>query len=192
MGRPDIPIEAMAVLAVAEAPNLVCFDSLACRRFELHHVVAVTEEDASNGDGRNSICRRRTKLLAGHDRDRNDLDQCKSRRNFWPRLTSQRASSMHRFLTRQSRHRLPSWSPPTSLHASLRDRAGDRRKGGFACSMRRLVMRACSLPISGPAPRSCGKATTEGALHVLGRKLLAPCRLRSSHGTDDAMSLAGH
>src|SRR5260370_36399176 len=63
MGRPDIPIEAVAVLAVAEAPNLVCFDSLACRRFELHHVVAVTEEDASNGHGRNSICRRRTKLL---------------------------------------------------------------------------------------------------------------------------------
>jgi hypothetical protein len=62
-GPSHISLEAMEVLAVAEAPNFVSFDGLTSRRFELHHVVAVTEEDASNSDGHHSIRRRRTKLF---------------------------------------------------------------------------------------------------------------------------------
>ena len=41
--------------ALAKTFDLVCFDRFAGCRFELHHIVAITEKDARYGDSRLSV-----------------------------------------------------------------------------------------------------------------------------------------
>jgi hypothetical protein len=52
-----------AVSALAKALYFVCLDRVACRRFELHHVMAITKEDAGHRDRSPSVCCRSTILL---------------------------------------------------------------------------------------------------------------------------------
>ena len=52
-----------AVSALAKGLNFVGLDRVACRRFELHHFVAITKEDAGHRDRSPSVCCRSTKLL---------------------------------------------------------------------------------------------------------------------------------
>jgi hypothetical protein len=52
-----------AVLALAKALYFVCLDRLTRRRFELHHFMAITKEDAGHCDRSPSVCCRSKKLL---------------------------------------------------------------------------------------------------------------------------------
>ena len=47
----------------AKAIDFIRLDRFACRRFELHHIVAIADEDAGYSDGGASVGRLGTKLL---------------------------------------------------------------------------------------------------------------------------------
>jgi len=52
-----------AVLALAKSLYFVCLNRVTCRRFELHHFMAITKKDAGHRDRSPSVCCRSTKLL---------------------------------------------------------------------------------------------------------------------------------